>query len=55
MMSSDSGVEDRANVQPNPSLGELRKLVTELTKNSQELLTEKLFLENEVNQLKKLI
>jgi len=53
MMSSDSGVEDRANVQPNPSLGELRKLVTELTKNSQELLTEKLFLENEVNQLKK--
>jgi len=52
-MSSDSGVEDRANVQPNPSLGELRKLVTELTKNSQELLTEKLFLENEVNQLKK--
>jgi proteasome regulatory subunit len=31
----------------------LRAVVNDLTRNSQELLTEKLFLENEVNQLKK--
>ena len=52
-MTSDSTVDDRGTKSPNPSIIELRAVVNDLTRNSQELLTEKLFLENEVNQLKK--
>ena len=53
LMGSGSDVSDRVNNGHTSNLNDLRKLVNELTKNSQELLTEKLFLENEVNQLKK--
>tara|TARA_Y100001968_G_scaffold207869_1_gene191012 strand:- start:2646 stop:3863 length:1218 start_codon:yes stop_codon:yes gene_type:complete len=53
MMSADSGVDDRVGNSPHPNIIELRKIINDLTSNSQELLTEKLFLENEVNQLKK--
>ena len=52
-MASDSSVDDRGTKSSNPSIIELRAVVNDLTRNSQELLTEKLFLENEVNQLKK--
>ena len=52
-MASDSSVDDRGSKSSNPSIIELRAVVNDLTRNSQELLTEKLFLENEVNQLKK--
>ena len=52
-MTSDSSVGDRGTKSSNPSIIELRAVVNDLTRNSQELLTEKLFLENEVNQLKK--
>ena len=52
-MASNSGVDDRGQSSVNPNIIELRAVVNELTRNSQELLTEKLFLENEVNQLKK--
>ena len=52
-MASNSGVDDRGQNTVNPNIIELRAVVNELTRNSQELLTEKLFLENEVNQLKK--
>ena len=52
-MTSDSTVDDRGTKSSNPSIIELRAVVNDLTRNSQELLTEKLFLENEVNQLKK--
>ena len=52
-MASDSSVDDRGTKSSNPSIIELRGVVNDLTRNSQELLTEKLFLENEVNQLKK--
>ena len=52
-MTSDSSVDDRGTKSSNPSIIELRAVVNDLTRNSQELLTEKLFLENEVNQLKK--
>ena len=52
-MTSDSSVDDRGTNSSNHSIIELRAVVTDLTRNSQELLTEKLFLENEVNQLKK--
>ena len=52
-MASNSGVDDRGQNSVNPNIIELRAVVNELTRNSQELLTEKLFLENEVNQLKK--
>ena len=52
-MASNSGVDDRGLNTVNPNIIELRAVVNELTRNSQELLTEKLFLENEVNQLKK--
>ena len=52
-MTSDSSVDDRGAKSSNPSIIELRAVVNDLTRNSQELLTEKLFLENEVNQLKK--
>ena len=52
-MASNSGVDDRGHNTVNPNIIELRAVVNELTRNSQELLTEKLFLENEVNQLKK--
>ena len=52
-MTSDSSVGDRGTKSSNSSIIELRAVVNDLTRNSQELLTEKLFLENEVNQLKK--
>ena len=52
-MTSDSTIDDRGTKSSNPSIIELRAVVNDLTRNSQELLTEKLFLENEVNQLKK--
>ena len=52
-MTSDSSVDDRGSKSSNTSIIELRAVVNDLTRNSQELLTEKLFLENEVNQLKK--
>jgi len=52
-MTSDSSVGDRGTKSSNPSIIELRAVVNDLTRNSQELLTEKLFLENEINQLKK--
>ena len=52
-MTSDSTVDDRGTKSSNTSIIELRAVVNDLTRNSQELLTEKLFLENEVNQLKK--
>ena len=52
-MTSDSSVDDRATNSSNHSIIELRAVVNDLTRSSQELLTEKLFLENEVNQLKK--
>ena len=52
-MTSDSSVDDRGSNSSNHSIIELRAVVNDLTRNSQELLTEKLFLENEVNQLKK--
>ena len=54
-MASNSGVDDRGPNPLNPNIIELRAVVNDLTRNSQELLTEKLFLENEVNQLKKRI
>ncbi len=54
-MASNSGVDDRGQNPLNPNIIELRAVVNDLTRNSQELLTEKLFLENEVNQLKKRI
>ena len=52
-MSSDSEAGDRGHSTINPSIIELRKAINDLTKDSQDLLTEKLFLENEVHQLKK--
>ncbi len=52
-MTSDSSVDDRGTKSSNHNIIELRAIVNDLTRNSQELLTEKLFLENEVNQLKK--
>ena len=52
-MTSDSSVDDRGTNSSNHSIIELRAVLNDLTRNSQELLTEKLFLENEVNQLKK--
>ena len=52
-MSADSGVDERGNNSLHPNVIELRKIINELTSKSQDLVTEKLFLENEVNQLKK--
>ena len=52
-MTSDSEAGDRGHSALNPSIIELRKAINDLTKDSQDLLTEKLFLENEVHQLKK--
>tara|TARA_B100001540_G_scaffold76094_1_gene68643 strand:+ start:1210 stop:2424 length:1215 start_codon:yes stop_codon:yes gene_type:complete len=52
-MTSDSSVDDRGTNSSHHSIIELRAVVNDLTRSSQELLTEKLFLENEVNQLKK--
>ena len=52
-MSADSGVDDRGSKPLQMNVIELRKIINDLTSNSQDLLTEKLFLENEVNQLKK--
>ena len=52
-MGADSGVDERGTNSPQPNIIDLRKIINDLTSNSQELLTEKLFLENEVNQLKK--
>ena len=52
-MTSDSEAGDRGHSAINPSIIELRKAINDLTKDSQDLLTEKLFLENEVHQLKK--
>ena len=52
-MTSDSEAGDRGYSALNPSIIELRKAINDLTKDSQDLLTEKLFLENEVHQLKK--
>ena len=52
-MTSDSEAGDRGHSAMNPSIIELRKAINDLTKDSQDLLTEKLFLENEVHQLKK--
>ena len=52
-MTSDSEAGDRGHSSINPSIIELRKAINDLTKDSQDLLTEKLFLENEVHQLKK--
>ena len=54
-MSAGSGSEDRVKSLQNTPVAELRKQVNELTQTSQNLLTEKLFLENEINQLKKRI
>jgi len=54
-MSAGSGSEDRVNSLNNTPVAELRKQVNELTQTSQNLVTEKLFLENEINQLKKRI
>ena len=53
MMGADSGVDERGTNSPQPNIIDLRKIINDLTSNSQELLTEKLFLENEVKQLKK--
>ena len=52
-MGADSGVDERGSNSLHPNVIELRKIINELTSKSQELVTEKLFLENEVNQLKK--
>ena len=52
-MSADSGVDERGSSSLHPNVIELRKIINELTSKSQDLVTEKLFLENEVNQLKK--
>ena len=52
-MGADSGVDERGSNSLHPNVVELRKIINELTSKSQELVTEKLFLENEVNQLKK--
>ena len=52
-MGADSGVDESGTNPVQPNIIELRKIINDLTSNSQELLTEKLFLENEVNQLKK--
>lgn len=52
-MTSDSEAGDRGHSAINPSIIELRKAINDLTKDSQDLLTEKLFLENEIHQLKK--
>ena len=52
-MGADSGVDERGSSSLHPNVIELRKIINELTSKSQELVTEKLFLENEVNQLKK--
>ncbi|MEK9805080.1 MAG: AAA family ATPase [Euryarchaeota archaeon] len=52
-MTSDSEAGDRGHSAINPSIIELRKAINDLTKDSQDLLTDKLFLENEVHQLKK--
>ena len=52
-MGADSGVDERGTNSPQPNIIDLRKIINDLTSNSQELLTEKLFLENEVKQLKK--
>ena len=54
-MSAGSGSEDRVKSLKNTPVAELRKQLNELTQTSQNLLTEKLFLENEINQLKKRI
>ena len=54
-MSAGSGSEDRVNSLNITPVAELRKQINELTQTSQNLLTEKLFLENEINQLKKRI
>jgi|TARA_B100002052_G_scaffold183084_1_gene166795 proteasome regulatory subunit len=54
-MSAGSGSEDRVNSLNKTPVAELRKQINELTQTSQNLLTEKLFLENEINQLKKRI
>lgn len=54
-MSAGSGSEERVNSLNKTPVAELRKQVNELTQTSQNLLTEKLFLENEINQLKKRI
>ena len=54
-MSAGSGSEDRVNSLNKTPVAELRNQVNELTQTSQNLLTEKLFLENEINQLKKRI
>ena len=54
-MSAGSGSEDRVNSLNKTPVAELRKQVNELTQTSQNLLTEKLFLENEINQLNKRI
>ena len=51
-MTSDSSVDDRGTNSSHHSIIELRAVVNDLTRSSQELLTEKLFLENEVNQQK---
>ena len=53
-MSADSGVDERGSNSLHPNVIELRKIINELTSKSQDLVTEKLFLENEVNQLKKI-
>ena len=58
MMSSSSGASDRGSPEDefrteNSSLKELLTKFEELSTTSQQLLTEKLFLENECNQLKK--
>ena len=52
-MGADSGVDERGSNSLHPNVIELRKIINELTSKSQDLVTEKLFLENEVNQLKK--
>ncbi len=52
-MGADSGVDERRSNSLHPNVIELRKIINELTSKSQDLVTEKLFLENEVNQLKK--
>ncbi|MEK9909315.1 MAG: AAA family ATPase [Candidatus Thalassarchaeaceae archaeon] len=52
-MTSESSTDDRGSEPSKTSIIELRAVVNDLSRNAQELLTEKLFLENEVNQLKK--
>ena len=52
-MTSESSADDRGSEPSKTSIIELRAVVNDLSRNAQELLTEKLFLENEVNQLKK--